>query len=291
MILLIDFFFSRLGRPGVSVQVRHDPVPDPSLAGSGTSSSGSGGIGPSAGSSNVGSGVGSGLPGDRGGDRGSNAGQSSGSAGLNHHTGAGTGPGGASITGSSGSSSSLLGASGATGGHNPVGSSAPGAGPSGNAPSNHVRWNRQISFRWLNFTRDWDGFLIEKSGLPERVFVCVLWWMKLILPITFYFDWIFFFLFLFFFWLLLSLFSSGFNGTRSLWLDIFCRLVEKASGGGVGHHSSGGFSTTGPAVLQLQFLINEGALVSATADDSLHLWNIRQKRPDIVHSLKFQRER
>lgn len=64
----------------------------------------------------------------------------------------------------------------------------------------------------------------------------------------------------------------------------------KASGGG--HHPPhGGFSTTGPAVIQLQFLINEGALVSATSDDSLHLWNIRQKRPDIVHSLKFQRER
>ncbi|KAK4019251.1 hypothetical protein OUZ56_001277 [Daphnia magna] len=63
-----------------------------------------------------------------------------------------------------------------------------------------------------------------------------------------------------------------------------------ASGGG--HHPPhGGFSTTGPAVIQLQFLINEGALVSATSDDSLHLWNIRQKRPDIVHTLKFQRER
>ncbi|EFX88611.1 hypothetical protein DAPPUDRAFT_41708 [Daphnia pulex] len=61
---------------------------------------------------------------------------------------------------------------------------------------------------------------------------------------------------------------------------------------GSGHHPSHGtFSTTGPAVIQLQFLINEGALVSATSDDSLHLWNIRQKRPDIVHSLKFQRER
>ncbi|XP_030050836.1 syntaxin-binding protein 5 [Microcaecilia unicolor] len=41
----------------------------------------------------------------------------------------------------------------------------------------------------------------------------------------------------------------------------------------------------------LQFLINEGALVSALADDSLHLWNLRQKRPAILHSLKFNRER
>ncbi|XP_021253003.1 syntaxin-binding protein 5-like isoform X4 [Numida meleagris] len=47
----------------------------------------------------------------------------------------------------------------------------------------------------------------------------------------------------------------------------------------------------GAAVLQLQFLINEGALVSACADDTLHLWNLRQKRPAILHSLKFNRER
>ncbi|XP_024075627.1 syntaxin-binding protein 5 isoform X1 [Terrapene carolina triunguis] len=45
------------------------------------------------------------------------------------------------------------------------------------------------------------------------------------------------------------------------------------------------------AVIQLQFLINEGALVSALADDTLHLWNLRQKRPAILHSLKFNRER
>ncbi|XP_068228736.1 syntaxin-binding protein 5 isoform X3 [Palaemon carinicauda] len=45
------------------------------------------------------------------------------------------------------------------------------------------------------------------------------------------------------------------------------------------------------AVLHVLFLNNEGALVSATADDSIHLWNYRQKRPEIIHSLKFQRER
>ncbi|XP_064167268.1 syntaxin-binding protein 5-like isoform X10 [Anguilla rostrata] len=48
---------------------------------------------------------------------------------------------------------------------------------------------------------------------------------------------------------------------------------------------------SGAAVLQLQFLINEGALVTACADDTLHLWNLRQKRPAILHSLKFTRER
>nr|XP_020841557.1 syntaxin-binding protein 5-like isoform X3 [Phascolarctos cinereus] len=48
---------------------------------------------------------------------------------------------------------------------------------------------------------------------------------------------------------------------------------------------------SGAAVLQLQFLINEGALVSASSDETLHLWNLRQKRPAILHSLKFNRER
>lgn len=46
------------------------------------------------------------------------------------------------------------------------------------------------------------------------------------------------------------------------------------------------------AVLHLQFIQNEGGLVSATADDSLHLWDLRSsKKPQVVHSLKFQRER
>ncbi|XP_069491930.1 syntaxin-binding protein 5-like isoform X1 [Ambystoma mexicanum] len=48
---------------------------------------------------------------------------------------------------------------------------------------------------------------------------------------------------------------------------------------------------SGAAVLHLQFLINEGALVSACTDDTLHLWNLRQKRPAVLHSLKFNRER
>lgn len=45
------------------------------------------------------------------------------------------------------------------------------------------------------------------------------------------------------------------------------------------------------AVLHLQFLVNEGALISATADDTLHLWNFRQKVPQVVQSLKFQKEK
>ncbi|KAL0969792.1 hypothetical protein UPYG_G00232360 [Umbra pygmaea] len=48
---------------------------------------------------------------------------------------------------------------------------------------------------------------------------------------------------------------------------------------------------SGAAVIQLQFLVNEGALVSALADDSVHLWNLRQKQPAILHTLKFSRER
>lgn len=39
------------------------------------------------------------------------------------------------------------------------------------------------------------------------------------------------------------------------------------------------------------FSFSQGALVSALADDTLHLWNLRQKRPAILHSLKFNRER
>lgn len=45
------------------------------------------------------------------------------------------------------------------------------------------------------------------------------------------------------------------------------------------------------AVFQILFLVNEGAMITVCADDSLHLWNIRQKRPEIVHTLKFQKER
>ncbi|XP_017482428.1 PREDICTED: syntaxin-binding protein 5-like isoform X1 [Rhagoletis zephyria] len=45
------------------------------------------------------------------------------------------------------------------------------------------------------------------------------------------------------------------------------------------------------AVIFAEFLINEGALVTVTADDTLHLWSIRQKTPQVVQSLKFQRER
>ncbi|RUS70838.1 hypothetical protein EGW08_021397, partial [Elysia chlorotica] len=44
-------------------------------------------------------------------------------------------------------------------------------------------------------------------------------------------------------------------------------------------------------IAQILFLVNEGALVTVTSDDHLHLWNFRQKQPSVVHSLKFQREK
>ncbi len=44
-------------------------------------------------------------------------------------------------------------------------------------------------------------------------------------------------------------------------------------------------------VVQLAFMINNGGLVAAMADDTLALWNLRQKTPEIANSLAFQRER
>ncbi|XP_065169293.1 syntaxin-binding protein 5 isoform X4 [Atheta coriaria] len=45
------------------------------------------------------------------------------------------------------------------------------------------------------------------------------------------------------------------------------------------------------AVMQIVFLVNEGALITATAENTMHLWNFRQKIPQVVQSLKFQKER
>lgn len=126
--------YFRLGRPGVSVQVRHDPVPDPSAAGSGTR--GGDVAGAAAASVSVGASGVTEVPGG-GPGRGSNAGLASGSAGINH-PGAGTGPArdsNISLSGG-GPSSSTVGP--ATGGHTAAGSSAT-TGQSGNIPSNHVR--------------------------------------------------------------------------------------------------------------------------------------------------------
>ncbi|CAD6184896.1 unnamed protein product [Caenorhabditis auriculariae] len=44
------------------------------------------------------------------------------------------------------------------------------------------------------------------------------------------------------------------------------------------------------AVLHMQFLINEGGLITACANDMIHLWNYRQKVPEIVHSVQLNKE-
>jgi len=31
--------------------------------------------------------------------------------------------------------------------------------------------------------------------------------------------------------------------------------------------------------------------MAVCADDQIHLWTLRQRRPEVVHSLKFQREK
>ncbi|KAF6032681.1 STXBP5 [Bugula neritina] len=49
--------------------------------------------------------------------------------------------------------------------------------------------------------------------------------------------------------------------------------------------------TSPTVVLHIKFLINQGALITACSDDSINLWSYRQKVPEIVHSLKFCRER
>uniref|UniRef100_A0A8R1I251 LLGL domain-containing protein n=1 Tax=Caenorhabditis japonica TaxID=281687 RepID=A0A8R1I251_CAEJA len=47
---------------------------------------------------------------------------------------------------------------------------------------------------------------------------------------------------------------------------------------------------SGDAVLHMQFLINEGGLITACGSDSIHLWNYRQKSPEIVHSVQLNKE-
>ncbi|KAM3721725.1 Syntaxin-binding protein [Dirofilaria immitis] len=44
------------------------------------------------------------------------------------------------------------------------------------------------------------------------------------------------------------------------------------------------------AVLHIQFLMNEGALVTACYDDLIHLWNFRQKVPGVLHSIQLTKE-
>ncbi len=34
----------------------------------------------------------------------------------------------------------------------------------------------------------------------------------------------------------------------------------------------------------------QGGLITACRDDTIHLWNFRQKTPEIVHSVQLQKE-
>lgn len=47
----------------------------------------------------------------------------------------------------------------------------------------------------------------------------------------------------------------------------------------------------GAPVIQLAFVFNEGLVISMGGDDTIHLWNIKLKLPEVLNSLKFNRER
>ncbi|PAV82434.1 hypothetical protein WR25_27257 [Diploscapter pachys] len=44
------------------------------------------------------------------------------------------------------------------------------------------------------------------------------------------------------------------------------------------------------AVNHVQFLVNEGGLITACSNDMIHLWNFRQKTPEVVHSLQLTKD-
>ena len=39
------------------------------------------------------------------------------------------------------------------------------------------------------------------------------------------------------------------------------------------------------------FVVVQGALITVTGADEVHLWTLKRKKPELVHSLKFQREK
>ena len=43
-------------------------------------------------------------------------------------------------------------------------------------------------------------------------------------------------------------------------------------------------------VNHIQFLVNEGGLITACSNDMIHLWNYRQKIPEVVHSVQLNKE-
>ncbi|KAK0426103.1 hypothetical protein QR680_009535 [Steinernema hermaphroditum] len=44
-------------------------------------------------------------------------------------------------------------------------------------------------------------------------------------------------------------------------------------------------------VIHVEFLVNEGGLITVCPEDTIHLWNYRQKVPEIVHSLQMNKEK
>ncbi|KAF1769466.1 hypothetical protein GCK72_001283 [Caenorhabditis remanei] len=47
---------------------------------------------------------------------------------------------------------------------------------------------------------------------------------------------------------------------------------------------------SGEPVLHMQFLVNEGGLITSCGTDSIHLWNYRQKTAEIVHTVQLSKE-
>ncbi|RWS31563.1 syntaxin-binding protein 5-like protein, partial [Leptotrombidium deliense] len=43
-------------------------------------------------------------------------------------------------------------------------------------------------------------------------------------------------------------------------------------------------------VIQILFVVNEGLLITVCADGSVHLWNLKQKQPTVLQTLRLQRE-
>ncbi|RXN06266.1 syntaxin-binding 5 isoform X2 [Labeo rohita] len=71
------------------------------------------------------------------------------------------------------------------------------------------------------------------------------------------------------------------------------RLEQREGESSLQSQASGQMRCDPKSVLlpRARFRLQKGALVSALADDSIHLWNLRQKRPAVLHSLKFNKER
>ncbi|CAB4069148.1 STXBP5 [Lepeophtheirus salmonis] len=50
------------------------------------------------------------------------------------------------------------------------------------------------------------------------------------------------------------------------------------------------FHENGPGVLQILFLVNSGKLLTTTTDDRLNLWDFKKKTPELLQSIRLQKE-